>query len=212
MHKTYYWLPVFILPFFLFSQENNHQVWNNLEFRYNAFQKTSFSFDGGIRTDIISSESLKYFSDFSFKKKCTSVFSYSMGYRYALDRRKDSFEAKHRFYSDFFFKKEVAQNFKIINRSRFQIQKNAFDFFVNKIRQKIKFNYTVGALNLDAYVSLELFCVLEEVLEKSRYVVGVETPIVRNLELNVSYMAQQDYDVDVSDLLFAFRTKLKYRF
>ena len=101
-------------------------------------------------------------------------------------------------------------NFSAVYRGRFQTQ-HAFDYYVSKIRQKIKFNYDLKAFKMNTYISVELFYVLEDRFEKTRYLVGFKKSLFNRLDLGVSYMIQKELNRD-SSLLSAFRTKISYNF
>ena len=122
---------------------------------------------------------------------------------------KNGFEPKNRFYADFYFKKNFWLNFKIIYRSRFQTQ-HAFDYYVNKFRQKIKLNFDVKSLNINTYISLELFYILDDKFEKTRYLIGFKKSLWDRIDLSVGYMIQKELNSDSSDLFRALRTKLSY--
>ena len=214
MHKKNNAHFLFILFFnttILCAQDNESQSWNNLEITYDIYENIELSAEGGMRSNLSPNELFKIFSDFSIKKKYNSIISYSAGFRYASNRKKNGFEAQNRFYVDFYLKQGLWSNFNIVYRNRFQTQ-HAFDYYVSKIRQKIKLNYDLKAWSLDTYVALELFYVLEGEFEKTRYVVGLKKSLLNRLDLGLSYMIQKEMDSDSSELLYAFRTKLSYQF
>ena len=149
----------------LYAQDDELQNWSNLEVSYGVYKNIELSVEGGLRSDISSNEIVKSFSDFSIKKKHNAIISYLAGFRHASDRKKKGFEPRNRFYTDFYLKQNIWMNFSVIYRARFQTQ-HAFDYYVSKIRQKIKFNYNLKAFKMSTYISAELFYILEDRFEK----------------------------------------------
>jgi len=206
----YFYMFCFV-PVILCAQNDEYQNWSNLGIGYNFSKKTELSIEGGLRSDVVSYEHVQYFSDFSIKRKHNSVVSYLAGFRYASDRKKNGFESKNRFYADFSIKKDLGLNFNVVCRNRFQAQ-HVLDYYVSKIRQKIKLNYDLKSISLDLYVSLELFYVLDGEFEKTRYVAGLKKSFWDTVDLGVGYMIQKELNTESSDLLYAFRTKILYEF
>ena len=209
-NNFHYLCILFFSTIMLYAQDDELQNWSNLEISCNIYKNIELSIEGGLRSDISSNEIFKTFSDFSIKKKHNSIVSYSAGFRYASDRKKNGFEPRNRFYADFYLKKDLVLNFNIVYRSRFQTQHD-FDYYVSKIRQKIKFNYDLKSLNMNTYIALELFYVLDDKFEKTRYLIGLKKSLWNRVDLSVGYMIQKEFNSDSSGLLRAFRTKLSYQ-
>jgi len=210
-NNLYFLCVLFFGVIILSAQDDEFQSWNNLEINYNIGKNIELAAEGGLRSGLSPNALVKIFSDFSIKKKHSSIISYSLGFRYASDRKKNDFESKNRFYTDFYLKQDLWMNFSVVCRNRFQTQ-HAFDYYVSKIRQKIKFNYKLKALSMNTYIALELFYVLEDGFEKTRYLVGLKKSLLSRLDLGVSYMIQKELNSDSSALLSAFRTKISYQF
>ena len=192
------------------AQDDEFQSWNNLGINFNIDKNIVLAAEGGLRLDLSPNEVAKMFSDFSIKKKYNSTISYLLGFRYASDRKKNEFESKNRFYADFYLKQKLWMNFSVVYRGRFQTQQ-AFDYYVSKIRQKIKLNYGLKPFKMNTYISVELFYVLDDRFEKIRYVVGLKKSLLNRFDLGVGYMIQKELNRD-SSLLSAFRTKISYDF
>ena len=207
--RIYYLFSIFLIPFFLFSQEKEYQAWNNLELEYKFISDVKLLLKGGVRSDFVSAQTIKYFSDFAIQKKHNKSFSYAIGYRYALTSDRD---VQNRLYSDFYYKYKLQGNFRIISRSRFQIQKNSLDLFINKIRQKIKLNFNMKELNIDVFGSIEGFYIVQEKFEKIRCVIGLKCLVVKSTNLGVSFMMQQDVNIDSKNVLLAVRAKMSHSF
>lgn len=212
MLKSCRLLFVILFPLFIFPQEDEYQLWNNLEIEYSIFKKTDLVLETSVRTDADVSKVAQYFSDFSVNKKYNAVFSYAFGYRYSFARRKDVFENRNRMYADCVIKQNIFNTIKITSRTRFQAQKNTLDEIVSKIRQKLKLNYNIDFLDLDMYISYELFYVSEDEFQKSRYSTGFKKSMTQKIDLYLNCMMESNFDPSEDDLLFALRTKLKYSF
>ena len=204
------------MPFFLFSQENDFQTWNSIELVYKKLKKTQILFESGVRFDDNSTTVSKCFIDLSVKKKYDELFSYYFGYRSISDKNNDLvFEKKKRFYIDTYFKKSISKRVKFNLRTRIQSQINSgFSFSQsrqNKLRNKVKFVYDFDKINLDLFLALETFYFIGSGFEKIRYVSGFEKPISKKIDLNISFMVQQNIENIVDELWFVFRGKLCYQ-
>tara|TARA_B100001113_G_C20929752_1_gene543847 strand:- start:102 stop:743 length:642 start_codon:yes stop_codon:yes gene_type:complete len=208
--NNFHYLCILFFSTIILCAQDELQNWSNLEISCDIYKKVELSIEGGLRSDVSSGEIVKRFSDVSIKKKHNSIVSYSAGFRYASDRKKNGSEHKNRFYADFYLKKNLWLNFNISYRHRFQAQ-HAFNYYVNKSRQKIKFNYNLKSFNLNAYIALEMFYILEDRFEKTRYLIGFKKSLWNRIDLSVGYMIQKELNGDSSDLLRAFRTKLSYQ-
>tara|TARA_Y100000994_G_scaffold117829_1_gene96745 strand:- start:377 stop:1075 length:699 start_codon:yes stop_codon:yes gene_type:complete len=202
----------------VFSQTDNIsediQVWNGLELKYKGVKKTEFVFEGGIRFVDNATVVGKYFSDLSIKRKYNDIFSYSVGYRYLLNKNNDLvFEAKNRFYGDIRFKQDVTNRVSVSFRTRLQKQIDS-DFSVsrqikNKFREKIKCTYDWKNLDLDIFIGCELFYLFDEGVEKIRYIAGLEKSFGKRIGVGFDSMFQNDL-LDSEASLFVFRTTLSY--
>ena len=191
------------------AQDDEFQSWNNLEVNFNIDKNIVLAAEGGVRLDLSPNEIAKMFSDFSITKKYNSTIRYLLGFRYSSDRKKNEFESKNRLYADFYLRQKLWMNFSVVYRGRFQTQ-HAFDYYVSKIRQKIKLNYDLKPFKMNTYISVELFYVLDDRFEKIRYVVGLKKSLLNRFDLGVGYMIQKELNRDSS--LSAFRTKISYDF
>ena len=191
------------------------QTWSGLELKHNI-KKTEFLFEGGVRLADNSSIISKYFSEFVVKNSYNELVSYSFGYRYILQKNNELvFENNNRFYADISFKKSISKRIKLNFRTRIQSQTDVqFSFaqnMINKTRQKLKCTYDFKNTNLDTFLALEVFYILQDEFEKIRYVCGVEKPFGKQIDLGFDFMFQKELSVKSPDSIFAFRTKLSYR-
>tara|TARA_Y100001968_G_C19076600_1_gene580984 strand:- start:12 stop:683 length:672 start_codon:yes stop_codon:yes gene_type:complete len=203
----------------LFSQNKesatDFQTWNNLELKHKAFNSLDFVFKGGVRLMENSTRVSKYFSDLSVTKKYNNLFSYSLGYRYLLNKNNDLlFEKKNRFYGDFRFKKQAYNRFDLSLRTRIQSQIDT-DFngdqnIKNKLREKIKLNHNFKQIDLDIFSAIEVFYLFGDGCEKIRYMIGFQKSLVKKLDLELNLMYQDELD-DPLESLFAIRTTISYR-
>ena len=85
-------------------------------------------------------------------------------------------------------------------------------------KQKIfNFDFSKNNSNLDFYASLETFLFVHEsnenidqIFEKVRYQIGVVKPLIKKLDLNISFLIQQN--IDDSSIFYVVRPKLTYSF
>ena len=209
-------LIIFILfPVFLFSQKNDFQTWNSVELKYDKIKNIDFIFEGELRLMNNARDISKYFSDFSIKRVHNNLFSYSFGYRHIFQKNNDLiFEKKNRFYADIAFKKPISKRFEFSFRTRVQSQIDAeFGFsenVKNKIREKIKCTYDFKNTDLDVFLGLELFYLVEGDFEKIRCMAGLEKSLLEKMDLSLDGMFQKDLKTSSPELLFIFRTTLSY--
>ena len=217
----YFFLIVF--PVFLYSQDADFQNWCNLEFNYKPIKKIEIGFTSSARYTNDHSLLSRYFFDFNIRRKHNQFISYSVGYRRIYDRsiRPLETDKKHRLYCDAYYKNKINKRIKYSLRFRLQGQTDSdFSFnqnVKNKFRQKIKFIYDLKDSNLDFYSSLETFLFvyesnknIDQVFEKIRYQIGIVKPLIKNLDLNVSFLIQQN--IDESSVFYVVRPKLTYSF
>tara|TARA_B100001250_G_scaffold406853_1_gene426601 strand:- start:432 stop:1112 length:681 start_codon:yes stop_codon:yes gene_type:complete len=210
---------LFFSKSFLFSQNKEStkdlQTWHNLELKYKVLKKIDLAVEGGVRLIDNSKTVSKYFTDFSVTKKHNNLFSYSLGYRYLLNKNNDFlFEKKNRFYGDVRFKKKLYDRFLVNLRTRLQSQIDT-DFdgeqnIKNKLRKKIKLNYYFKQIDLDVFSALEVFYFFHSGFEKTRYMIGVQKSLAKKLDLGLNLMYQDEL-LDPLESFFAFRTTVSYR-
>ncbi len=209
MNRVYCCLWLFLISFFLFSQNKEFHFWNSLELEYKTVNDVKLLLEIGERSESGLFQNVKYFSDFSIYKKHNKLLGYALGYRYVININNT---VNNRLYSDVYYKYKLYDNIRFISRSRVQIQKNSLDFFTNKIRQKIKLNFNIQKTNTSLFTSVEFFYVLQEKFEKIRYVIGLKQSIVKNTDLALGYMMEKGVGEDTDNTLFALRVKLLYGF
>tara|TARA_Y100000994_G_C15640027_1_gene420881 strand:- start:36 stop:665 length:630 start_codon:yes stop_codon:yes gene_type:complete len=205
--------------FLIYSQNlessKDFQTWHNLELKHKVLKKIDLSFEGGVRLMDNSRTVYKYFTDLSVIRKHNDLFSYSLGYRYLLNRNNNSlFDKYKRFYGDFSFKKILYNRLSINLRTRFQSQIDpVFGFkrnVKNKLREKIKFNYPFKEIDLNVFSSIEVFYFFDNGFEKIRYIIGVKKSLIKKLDLGLNFMYQHELN-DPLKSVFAFRTTISYR-
>lgn len=208
---------IYFIPLFLFPQDNDHQTWTNLELKYRYAERVDFIFDGGLRFTDNSTLLSKYFFDFSMKRKCSNIFSFALGVRPVFKKNNDLFfERSTRFYGDARFKRSINKQMDFSVRTRIQTQiEEEFGFsenVKNKIREKVKLVYNLKDFDLDVFLSLELFYLFGESFEKVRYNMGLEKALIHNLNVNINYLVQNEFNTNPRELVFVLRSNIRYNF
>ena len=209
----------FFFTFFVLAQEEtlskDFQSWNNIELKYRVVKNLELILEGGFRlTDDLMTFS-KYFSDFTIKRKHNNMLSYSLGYRYLLNKNNDLiFDKKHRLYADIRFKKLVYDRLIVSFRTRLQKQIDSefggSDNMKNKLREKLKFSYGFDNVNLDIFFGAETFYHLFDEFEKIRYIVGVDKSLDKKIDLCIDYIYQKELG-DPLESFSVIRTTLSYK-
>jgi len=213
MSRNNFFHIVILFPFFLLSQSHDFQNWNNLEVDYKIQDNLSIYFDNSIRLAEESYFFSRYSSDFSIKRRHNKKISYSVGYRYIFHRniKNDVIEKKNRYYGDFQFKNNLSSLIKYSFRTRFQSQFDVGEPLdeKNKIRQKVKFVYDLDKYNIDLFLSIEGFYILNSHFDKMRYAYGATKSLSSDVKININCMIEQYLEDAPNDvLIFVFRTKL----
>ena len=190
------------------------QVWNGLELKYKGLKKTEFIFESGVRFVDNATVVGKYFSDLSIKRRYNDMFSYSIGYRYLLNKNNNLvFQEKNRFYGDVRFKQDVSGVVDVSFRTRVQTQIDSeFGFsqnITNKLREKFKCVYTLKNIDLDFFIGLEVFYLFGEGVEKIRYIAGLEKSFGKKIDLGFNSIFQNDL-LESTESCLIFRTTLSY--
>ena len=211
---------VFFLFFvcFMHAQDKDVQIWNNFKFVYKPISNLSLTIDNGVRFSDNISEFSRYFVSFDIKRKHSKLLSYSIGYRYLFDFNRidntTNVHRKNRWYLDAYLKQTILKKIKFSLRTRFQSQMSVtflnYSEVKNKLRQKCRFLYNFKKPDLDAFLSIEAFFLLDNTVDKLRYQVGCRKSIAKRTNLSLIYTTQKD--MVNSDWFFIFQSKLSHEF
>ena len=192
------------------SQENDFQTWHSLSFKKRGIHKIDMTFKSALRLRENSSLYSKRFFDVKFKKRINKRISISAGFRYITNWANEYKIIKsRRFYSDINYKKKLVKRLSYSIRNRFQSQSNIYAKKIS-FRQKISFSYNIRKTKLTPNIATEYFLDAEGIFNKLRSTVSLAYPISKNLDVDLAYRIQQEYNVNNPETLFIFETKLLY--
>ena len=157
----------------------------------------------------------KYFTDSRIKYNYNKMLSVSIGFRYINEREIENnwladtnTENKNRYYSDLHIKQNIDRfNLSLRNRLQKQGVKNDFN---NTFRQKLSIDYNIKKSKLKPIFSTEYFYKKEEKINKIRYSLGLEYPIIKDLNLYLGYRFQKEVNVSDPLELKIFEVKINY--
>ena len=203
------------LSSFVFSQEKDSQTWSTLSIDKKIVKKTEMTLKQSFRLENNSSFLYKYFTDSRIKYNYNKMLSVSIGFRYINEREIENnwladtnTENKNRYYSDLHVKQNI-DRFKLSLRNRLQKQgvKNDFN---NTFRQKLSIDYNIKKSKLKPIFSTEYFYKKEEKIIKIRYSLGLEYPVIKNLNFYLGYRFQKEVNVSDPLELKIFEVKINY--
>ena len=61
-------------------------------------------------------------------------------------------------------------------------------------------------------MALEYFYTLENSIEKLRYTFGMSYPVLKDLDFELAYRIQQEFNTNNPEILFIFDGKISYNF
>lgn len=225
-----------IILFFCFSaqsQENDFQSWYSVSstIDFNIIQvpnqletktkrKGSITLKQGYRLRENSSLLSKQFSDFRLKLMLNKRFLVAMGYRYSTDWNTPLESStlllypyvynKHRYYTDMIIKKKIKKRFLFYLRSRYLYQGNSFEYH-SVIREKLGVSYNIRKTKLHPESSVEFFYKWNQSIEKIRYTLLINYPIIKSIDFDLAYRIQREFNVNNPETLFIFGGKLSYK-
>ena len=192
------------------SQENDFQTWHSLSFKKRGIHKIDMTLKSALRLRENSSLYSKRFFDVKFKKRINKRISISGGFRYITNWTNEYKIIKSsRFYSDINYKKKLVKRLSYSIRNRFQSQCNIYAKKIS-FRQKISFSYNIRKTKFTPNIATEYFLDAEGIFNKLRSTVSFAYPISKNLDFDLAYRIQQEYNVNNPETLFIFETKLLY--
>ena len=204
---------IFIIPISVFSQENDFQTWTSISASKKIIKKTNLTIKKGVRFRENSSLYSKLFTDLRIKRKYNKHFSFAIGYRFSNDWDKQlELSQKNRFYSDIYYKDKYKKRFLFDTRARLQTQGN-IEGYAATFRHKSVLAYNIPKTKLEPSVALEYFLPFESMLiEKLRYTIGLSHPITKDLDFELAYRIQQEFNTNNPETLFIFDGKISYNF
>jgi len=205
---------ILLLLFCTFSsiaQENDFQIWSSLSANDKVTYKTDISIKHGLRFRENASLLSKSYSDIRLKYKYNKKVSLAVGFRDINEWNKQlSREQKSRFYSDLYLKHKL-DRFVFSVRNRYQKQGN-ITAYTYLFRQELSISYNIRKNKLKPLLSAEYFYSEQKQINKLRYTLGFSYPISKDLDFDISYRIQQQFNVENPETLFILSGKLSYDF
>ena len=205
---------IVLLLFCIFSsnaQENDFQIWTSLSASDKVTYKTDINIKHGLRFRENASLLAKSYSDIRLKYKYNKKVSLAVGFRDINEWNKQlSREQKSRYYSDLYLKHKL-DRFVLSVRSRYQKQGNT-KAYTYLIRQALSISYNIRKNKLEPLLAAEYFYTEQKQIDKLRYTLGFSYPISKDLDFDMSYRIQQQFNVENPETLFILSGKLSYDF
>ena len=210
-------LLTFIIPIFIFSQENPTKIryWNNIEFLHNCSKSDRFSIELSSRFINDESDYSNYIFDLSYSKKHNKNISFTIGVRNSHENYNLSSDVRNRVYFDLNTRSFINKKSLIRSRVKYQSQiKNQFFLSKDLVQPTRKFRYKIvfekrydGLPRI--YSFFEPFYKIGFGFEKYRIGLGLKFNIFDKHSFSLSFMSQKHID-DISNNFVALRTKLSF--
>ncbi len=192
-----------------FSQDD-FGIWYSITAEKKLVKNLGLDLDANVRTFNNASKIEEAFFDIGLSYKLNKYLSAAVSYRFTeFKENDDMFHPRHKWFADLRGKLPLG-DFDLSARFRFQQRyKTYFEDENDKEskevgRIKLKMSYNIPSFPVNPYISTELFFPmfsrLERVVEKNRFMAGIEYKISKKNSLELEYMFQRDYFPDISDI------------
>jgi len=193
------------------SQENDFQVWSSFSANDRVTYKTDIYIKHGLRFRENASLLSKSYSDIRLKYKYNKKVSLAVGYRDINEWNKELNRMQEsRYYSDLYLRHKLNRVVLSV-RNRYQKQGD-ISAYSYSFRQKLSIGYNIRKTKLDPLLSAEYFYSEQQKINKIRYTLGFSYPVLKDLDLDISYRIQQQVNVGNPEVLFILSGKLSYDF
>jgi len=205
---------IVLLLFCIFSsnaQENDFQIWTSFSASDKVTYKTDINIKHGLRFRENASLLSKSYSDIRLKYKYNKKVSLAIGFRDINEWNKQlSREQKSRYYSDLYLRHKLDRLiFSVRNRYQKQGNTTAYTYL---FRQELLIRYNIRKNKLEPLLAAEYFYSEQKQINKLRYTLGFSYPISKDLDFDMSYRIQQQFNVENPETLFILSGKLSYDF
>ena len=205
---------IVLLLFCIFSsnaQENDFQIWTSLSASDKVTYKTDINIKHGLRFRENASLLAKSYSDIRLKYKYNKKVSLAVGFRDINEWNKQlSREQKSRYYADLYLKHKL-DRFVFSVRNRYQKQ-GSVKAYTYLFRQELSISYNIRRNKLEPLLAAEYFYSEQKQINKLRYTLGFSYPISKDLDFDISYRIQQQFNVENPETLFILSGKLSFDF
>jgi hypothetical protein len=187
----------------LFSQKNDFGIWYNVSIEHDISKKFSIEFLPALRTFDNASRIEEGFLEAGLSYKLTKFLSLTGSYRYTKSiEDDDKYHTRHKWYAGIQGSYEIG-DIDLSGRVRFERRyKTYFEDEDDRIpfshmRFRVRAVYKTPSNPLNPYISSELFFPVnkepEDVIDKIRFIGGVEYKIAKNHSVDAEYIYQRDY-------------------
>lgn len=187
----------------LFSQKKDFGIWYNVSIGHDLSKKLSIEFLPALRTFDNASRIEEGFLEAELSYKLTKFLSLAGSYRYTKSiEDDDKYHTRHKLYAGVKGTFEIG-DIDLSGRIRFERRyKTYFEDEDDKIpsshmRFRVRAVYKTPSFPLNPYISSELFFPVnkepEDVIDKLRFIGGVEYKIAKNHSVDAEYIYQRDY-------------------
>lgn len=192
----------FILPLFLFAQEEDFQSWSKVELGYKINKKLSAELVEGFRLRENASLPAKAFTDLGLTYRHNKKWRVGAGYRFvqSFDMSQD-IRLRHRWYADVVFRQKV-KRWQVNYRSRLQHQIGV-NHMEQYYRGRLSASYNVRKTPFQPSVAVESFCDLNALqIDKMRYTLAASYPLSKQIEGAFYYRIQEEINVNNPSILY----------
>ena len=190
-------LILFLLPFALFSQINDFQIWTSVNLGYSLNKKNEFNLEQSLRTFQNANTWSNVFTELSYTHKLNKHFFVGAIYRFSFKNRLDYYLTAHRLSFVFKAKKKINDfglNYRFIIQSEMLGIKQKQDWILPKWynRHQFKLKYKISK-KLKPYLSYEMYIALGEQFSpfnKYRITGGTTYNFNKKNSINIYYRYQ----------------------
>lgn len=198
------------LPFSLWAQEQDFQLWSKLELSYKPHKKITIGLNEGFRLRENASVPTKSFTNLSVSYRHNKQFRFAAGYRFiqAFDLDQ-SIDLRHRHYCDVNVRlKQKRWQWTYRVRLQQQLGVNHQEYYH---RGRLSLSYNVRKTPLEPFAAAEGFYELGKDWDKMRYTLGLSYPLAKKLDASLYYRIQTEMNVNNPADLYILGGTLSYQ-
>jgi hypothetical protein len=192
-----------------FSQDD-FGIWYSITAEKKLVKNLGLDLDANVRTFNNASKIEEAFFDIGLSYKVNKYLSAAVSYRFTEFKEKDDlFHPRHKWFADLKGRLPIG-DFDLSARLRFQQRYKTYFRDTNDKeskeagRIKLKLLYNIPSFPVNPYLSSEFFFPIftqsERVVEKNRFMAGIEYKIAKKHSFDLEYMHQRDFLPHISDI------------
>jgi hypothetical protein len=196
---------LFLSPVILFAQDNAvFESWNGFSVSYEVIN----DFELQINQELRISDNLMSLSDYIAEIEAAYDISkhWSFGLGYRIQKEWDIEDGDHwssRYYTSVQYDFDI-ERFRIKFREQYQLEPAWYGasewsyFNFSTLRHKLSIDYNIKGIKLNPFAEMEFYQSLNHPIQnriiKSRYTVGIEFPLIDDLDLELMFRYQNRQD------------------